>query len=412
MISAYFSGLYITCLTIFCKGMLVKAILIKSCVCASICLLFATIGGASSAMYSNLIVFGDSLSDAASLSSEPTMAKEKGIGNNTWVKTEGQTGAPVTNRDYALHTHPLWPNYLVMDDTLFDANPNATRIIYPVSQASKRGYSPLRYSIDYAWASAETGEHYVNDLNRSYPYNDAVCEATGPGEISPTNSCVPSVLLQVKSYLTDVQNHPNPRSLVIIWAGGNDIFNNIAKVAARNRQDNQAILLLKMLNVPFPLFLSKTEHEPLSNPVNNIKQAVVMLIQAGVPAQNIYVLNLPNLADTPAAQDFVKGNKTMLYTLTAITEIYNIMLRIELAFNYFNATFNLPNANVVSANQAFSHILHDHQALGFDKSLRNCVQDKKTSNCQGYIFFNGKHPTTQVHQYIADYLSKILHAHS
>lgn len=372
-----------------------KDFLIKSAVCASICLLFASITMASSASYSNLIVFGDSLSDE---------------GNNTWVKTEGKVGAPITNIDTQTGHRSLWPNYLIANPGLFNTNPDGTRVIYPVSQASQRGYSPFRYSMNYAWASAETSAHYINDLDLRYPYNDQACAAAGAGKLSDMSSCVPGVLLQVKNYLNDVQNHPNPHSLIIIWAGGNDLFNNIAKVAEQNKGDSKPLLLLKMFNVPFPLLSNSTKKEPLSNPVKNIKEAVVMLIEAGVPAQNIYVINMPNLADTPAAQSFAKGNKVMLYSLAAITEIFNMALRIDLAFNYFKPTFNLPNGNIISANRVFHQILKNAQALGFNKLLRDCVQDKATPDCQGYIFFNGKHPTTSVHKDIADDLNKILNS--
>lgn len=355
-----------------------KGIVMKSCIFASIWLLFASISTASPAIFSNLIIFGDSLSDAASLSSESTMAKEKKERNNTWIKTEEKVSASTTNIDSFTRVRSLWPNDLITDATLFEANPNVTRVIYPSSQAARRGYSPLRYSIDYAWASAETGEHYTNDLNHSHPYNDEACQMTGPGMLSPTSSCVPGVLLQVKSYLTDVQNHPNPHSLIIIWAGGNDIFNNIAKVAMQNKQDSKPVLLLKMLNVPFPLLPTIAGNEPLSNAVKNIKQAAVMLIQAGVPAQNIYVINLPNLSNTRASQGFVKGDKALLCVLTAISETFNTVLRIDLAFNYMRPEFNLPNGHVISINHAF----------------------------------NAKHPTTLAQRYIAEYLKNILHAHS
>lgn len=385
-----------------------KALFSKSCVYASICLLFAVISTASAATYVNLIVFGDSLSDAASGSSGAVRLEDRDKGNNTWVKTQGKTGAPITNIDPVSNTSALWSNFLIVDKHLFEENPNGTRLIYPSSQALKRGYSPLRYSMNYAWASAETGDHYINDLSPAYVYNDALCQKYGPGEISSTSSCVPSVLLQVKTYLKEVHHHPNPKSLFILWAGGNDLFNNIGKVAAQNKGASKPLLLLKMLNTPFPLFPSKEDNTPLSNPVKNLKLAIIMLIQAGVPAQNIYVLNLPDLAKTPAAQSFVHGNKIMLYSLTAITEIYNLALRANLAFNYFQPMFNLPNGNVISIDSIFRDLLKNHQALGFNQDLQNCVQDNAVPDCKGYIFFNGKHPTVKAHQYIAKFLKKRL----
>jgi phospholipase/lecithinase/hemolysin len=376
---------------------------VKSCVCASICLLFPLIATASSAIFSNLIVFGDSLSDAASLSLESHMKKEQNVGNNYWIHTEGKIGAPISSEDAVSKTRPLWPNALMSDSTLFDVNPNATRYIYPASQASHQGFSPLRYSINYAWASAETGNHYLNDLNHENPYDDIACQTTGAGYLSSTISCVPGVLLQVTAYLKGVGNHPNPRTLIIIWAGGNDIFNNIAKVTHQNKQSSKPILLLKMLNVAYPVWSNEKNDEPLSNPVQNLKQAVKILIQAGVPAQNIYVINMPNLANTPAAQEFTKGNKTMLYALTVITEIFNTVLRVNLAFD-------LPNGNIISASKEFNEIVKNHQKYGFDKLFHSCVQDNAAPDCQGYVFLNGKHPTTEVHRLLANYLKDILNA--
>ncbi len=341
------------------------------------------------------------------------MVKERDRGNNYWVHTEGKIGTPITSEDAISKEGPLWPNNLMSDTTLFEANPNATRYIYPVRQATQRGYSPLKYSINYAWASAETCDHYLNDLNYQYPYDDRECQTVGAGYISPTTSCVPGVLLQVKAYLKEVQNHPNPHSLIIIWAGGNDLFNNIAKVAHQNQQRSKLVLFFKMLNVPYPLFSTVStdaRYEPLSNAVKNLRQAVATLIQAGVPAQNIYVINMPNLADTPAAQGFAKDNKAMLYALTAITEIYNLALRVSLVFDYLHPAFNLPNGNIISANEEYNEILHNHLKYGFDKLLRSCVQDGAIPDCKGYLFFNGKHPTTATNQLMSDYIKQILHA--
>lgn len=387
-----------------------KGILVKSCFCVAIFFYFSSIATASSGNFSNLIVFGDSLSDAASLSSEPNLTKEKEVGNNYWVQAQGKTGAPITNENFTSKTHPIWPNDLMKNTALFDENPNHTRYIYPSRQASQLGYSPLRYSIDYAWASAETGNHYVNDLSTSYAYNDAACGTHGPGVISTESACVPGVLLQVTQYLSDVQNHPNPQTLFVIWAGGNDFFNNMGKIVTQNKQSSKPILLLKMLDAPFPLMPTAVSDQPLSKAVTNLKQAVTILIQAGVPAQNIYVINLPNLAQTPAAQSFINGQKVMFYLLSAMTEGYNIMLRITLSFDYLHAQFNLPNGNIISANSFFADLLKNHQQLGFTQVLQSCVQDNATQNCDDYIFFNGKHPTTKTHQLLANYLGKIFAA--
>jgi len=388
----------------------------KSGVCAAICFLFASIAMASSPIFSNLIVFGDSLSDAASLSLEPNMAKEKEIGNNYWVKADGKTGAPITSVNFSSKESSLWPNDLMADPALFQANPNATRYIYPSRQASQKGYSPWRYSIDYAWASAETGDNYLNDFDlneKTFPpfifpsYDTSRCESFGSGQISINRSCVPGVILQVKQYLKDVNQHPNPRSLIIIWAGGNDIFNNAAKIGDKNKDENKLVFLLKMLNTAYPLGKNMGV-APLSNPIDNIKQAVALLIQSGVPVKNIYVVSMPDLDKTPAAQAMAHNQKAVLYLWAFISKIFNVLLEINLVFDYRHPELTLPRHNIILSSNILTTLLQNQQAYDFSMGYQNCVSKQATPYCQGYIFFNGKHVTTEVHQRIAEYFKEVL----
>lgn len=362
--------------------------------------------------FDNLIVFGDSLSDAASWSTNPNQAANKNIGNNYWVEVEGKTGAPITSEDKQTQQEILWPNDLVQNKALFSENPNQTRLIYPSSQAKRFGFSPKRYNVDYAWASAETGDRYINDLDfkkiaDGYYYADAICETTGATKIDTAHACVPGVLTQVQNYLAAVQNKPNPRSLIILWAGANDVFNNVIRIEKANQNDNKLLLLSKLLLAAYPShYLASTE--PLSNPVNNIKQAVQLLITAGVPAQNIYVINLPNLSRTPIAIDAAHGKNILLYTFTAICDIFNIALRAELSFDYLHAQYNLPNSHIISSNSLFNGILKSESQKIFTHHVDDCVANHAIPYCEGYIFFNNKHPTTKVHQLIADYITTII----
>lgn len=370
-----------------------------------ISLILLTTSSLFAAPFDNLIVFGDSLSDAASLSKnlKPVAAKNKG--NNYWVEVEGKIGAPISSLNPVTRNVALWPNYLVINTTLFSPNPNQTRYIYPSSHAASLGFSPRRYNTNYAWASAETGPHYVNDilskrLGSGYYYNDTSCKKHGPGLINEKNSCVPGVLLQVKSYLDDVHQHPNPDSLIILWGGANDIFNNIERISRKDSHDNKLISLFKLLFSAYPIGGIPATEE-LSNPVKNLKQAVILLIQAGVPAQNIYVINLPNLSHTPSALSKAHGQKSFLYILSTISEFFNIMLRIQLAFDYLHPSFNLPNSHIISSEKLFQNILNNHQQEGFLYPTKDCVKNKATPYCEGYLFFNNIHPTTKVHQMIA-----------
>lgn len=378
----------------------------------SICLIFLATSSVMATPFDNLIVFGDSLSDAASWSTNLNQASHKSMGNNYWIPVEGTTGAPITSQDKQTQQQTLWPNYLVQNTTLFSENPNQTRLIYPSSQMDFFGFSPLRYNIDYAWASAETGRRYLNDMDskkidQGYYYADESCQITGAGKIDATHACVPGVLTQVQTYLKAVNYKPNPRSLIILWAGANDIFNNVIRIKEANQHDNKLILLAKLLLAAYPSnYIPSTE--PLSSPVKNIKQAVELLIIAGVPAQNIYVISLPDLSRTPIAIRNTQGEKILLYTFSIICDIFNIALHMELSFNYLHAQYNLPNGNIISADSLFDAILKNEPQEGLIHHLEDCVLNHAEPYCEGYIFFNNKHPTTKVHSMISEYIAKTL----
>lgn len=359
--------------------------------------------------YSNIIVFGDSLSDATSLDGKFNDPH----GNNFWVKSPGTTGAPISSVNKKRHARVIWPNYLAEQLSITNNN-NAFILspenihIYPSSQARRQKLSALTTNIDYAWASAETGKDYVNDANWStvtgYPnYNNAACDKHGPGLIAAKNSCVPGVIIQISQFLKDTHQKPNPKSLVIIWGGGNDVFNNLAKIVDKNKHGNKYILLAKMMNAAYPF--AQVGQATLSNPVKNLKIAVTMLIDAGIPAQNIYVINLPDLADTPAALRMAKGSKVVLTSLTMISGVFNSFLRANLVFNYFDSLHNLPNGHIISANGVLKPIIKNPLAFGFTKTLVSCARQKQLPYCRGYLFFNHKHPTSKTHQLIAKYVA-------
>lgn len=357
--------------------------------------------------FDNVIVFGDSLSDASSLDS----SLNNPHGNNFWVKSTGVVGAPITSVAPSSKQRMIWVNYFI-PMVAGRITPPENIFIYPSSQARKRKLSALHHHINYAWAGAETGNDYINDMSwdkrQAYPlYNNKACEQHGPGLITPhQSSCVPGVLVQVEQYLKDTQQKPNPKSLIIIMAGGNDIFDNMGKIYSKNKDANKALLLTKLLNAAYPV--AQVGEISLSNPVKNIKRAVSKLIDAGVPNENIYVVNMPNLADTPAAVDMAKGSKAVLLTLTSISQIYNKALRVYLAFDYFDALHNIPNGHIISADNILMPMVNNPLAFGLTHTLVSCAKDNQLPYCRGYLFFNRKHPTSKAHEEIAKYLSQVI----
>lgn len=340
--------------------------------CITFTLLFAvTLTSYANPLYSHVIFFGDSLSDT---------------GNNTWCKITDippsvQRGAPITNR---LHkptpNNPLWVNHFAANTTL----PFKTSELKTYTELSQTERSTYNNNINYAWASAETGDTYLNDLS-SLPYSPINTDCGRPGQIDENISCVPGVLEQIRLYLQDIKGHPDPQALFIIWAGGNDLFNNIIKM------------------------LGPKPRPDLSHPVDNLHTAVATLIYQHVPRSHIYVINMPNIAETPAGRDLINGRFFKALLVKTISYGYNTLLNLELTHRMpwqDNIDTNLPPGHVISGAQLFNHILTSTEAqkkFGLNNVVDACTASYTTQfpQCDGYLFFNSKHPTITAGSYIS-----------
>ncbi len=110
----------------------------------------------------NAIFFGDSLSD---------------VGNNHWIYGKG---APLTNPGFNHHAY-VWVNYLLK---------NYNKVIYASNKMSQKN-NPYTESVDYAYASADTSDDY---LNADYPHDTPVPpvnkKCTDPGLIQGKRLCM------------------------------------------------------------------------------------------------------------------------------------------------------------------------------------------------------------------------------
>lgn len=364
------------------------------CLLASLFLLLVTVVNAQT---QNIIVFGDSLSDAG-----PNL-KSNDTGNNDWVITTNKVGAPITSVDILSSNHPLWINYVA--NTLL---PNSSVIPYHMLKTPQDAYY---YNIDYAYASAETNEHYLNDLDTEHAYPSYVDEnCTHPGFVAANLACVPGILKQIDIYLTDVNKHPNPNTLFIIWAGGNDIFNNTAKLLSSFKKEtvNNNIAQFLIKTVMFnPQPLTNFSNNFFSYPVYNILKAKDKLIAAGVNVNQIYILNLPDLARTPAAYALAKGKSTLLTLFHLLTKTYNESLLLALSKNIFNKN-NLSANHIISIYDFFNTVLNSPAQYQLTNVTDSCVSVSGDPHCIGFVFFNEKHPTVQMEKLIADKLSPLL----
>lgn len=335
--------------------------------------------------YDNVIIFGDSLSDSA-----PMGMSEQLVGNNYWVTPHGITnpaGAPITSRVSVTNSDRLtWVNYFVK------ATPFTTGHHFLGIRRNLGSLNPYYENISYAVASAETGDSYIDDISSS-PW--PVVTGNRCKSILDHNaySCVPGLLKQVHMYLQDVKERPNKKTLFMLWAGGNDFYQNIVKVAGDDKG------------------------ESLSHPIHNTVKAVKLLMGHGISADNIYVLNLPNFSMVPAITSLVEGNisnsvlrSMALTSISLISKGYNTWLKSDLVLSTWG---KFSSSHVFEIDVLFLEVYnnndHLHQKLGItEPAARTCVDGKKLPLCKGFLFYNDMHPTTNIHQYLAAQLQSYI----
>ncbi|MCL9783255.1 SGNH/GDSL hydrolase family protein [Vibrio sp. S4M6] len=346
------------------------------------------------AAISHVIVLGDSLSDS---------------GNNTWVTTEGPyVGAAITNpaQDGQRYT---WANYFVKSFNQQEGDDGQSELT-PSSKATLSSTN-----INYAWASAETGMHYLNDMTSSpyFVYNDSQCPE--PGAVDPKNGvyCVPSVGKQIELFLSrqGLQQSYRQESLFILWAGGNDMFNDIAKIteklAIKQNVKADVVQQQEFLKQLTQIVGSKAEDQSLSYPIVNIVKDINMLHNAGVPYNHILVIGMPDLTTVPAVEQMLVGNEWALPLVSGVSRLYNSALWLAVKLNTQAKTkfFNpLPLLNEIVDNKQY--VTSTGETFSFPNVSEPCYKEPYSKtlpirSCNGFLFYNLKHPSNETHQVLA-----------
>lgn len=108
------------------------------------------------------------------------------------------------------------------------------------------------------------------------------------------------------------------------------------------------------------------------------------------------------MAKTPAAQAMAKGNKLILEGVAMLSSVYDFALMDRLRLH---APVLLPAHHLFKINRLFQAIQTDKkvdQHYGFTHLTEDCFALGAAPVCQGYVFYNDKHPTFPVEQMISD----------
>jgi phospholipase/lecithinase/hemolysin len=175
--------------------------------------------------------------------------------------------------------------------------------------------------------------------------------------VSPSHG-VPNLLTQVGSFA--LKNTVSAKALVTIWAGGNDFF------------DGQTNPLI---------------------PAQNIATAITQLAKVG--GKNFMVPELPMLDAVPYAQSLTAQQKAGLHALSLG---FNAALQAEVGPLEKSLGVNI---YLVDTPSLFAKIQANPGLYGFTNVTTSALDDKVISG-QGYLFWDGIHPTTAGHALIAD----------
>lgn len=273
---------------------------------------------ASAASFSNLYVFGDSLSDPG----------------NVFNATGGAIPPSPPYFEGRFSNGLVWVDYLAQDLGL-EVNPFVGNV------------DPTE-GINFAFGGATTGEE--NTLSLTFSQLPAL-----PG------------LQQQVDFFTTLAPVADPDALYIVWAGANDYVPTDGTF------------------VPF---------EDPDTTIANISQAITSLVDVG--AQNIMVVNLPDLGKSPIALNTPESEE-----LSALVDSHNAALE-ELSQSFDPAL----NLILFDVSEAIDQLFAAPQEFGFTNVttpcllVQSCVTNPDEQN--QYLFWDDRHPTTAAHEYVGD----------
>ena len=173
-----------------------------------------------------------------------------------------------------------------------------------------------------------------------------------------------------------------PNDLVSVQGGGDDFLN-----------------FFGANPTPTPTQITNLAIQTGTNEASNVALAI------GYGAKTILVSNLPDLG---AAPRFIAGGPLAEQAGLLATVVYNQTLNLATQ----QLAFLNPGVNLVQMDwySAFNVVLANPGAFGFTNVTQGCTSSPAciASNGQGYLFWDGVHPTEAGHRLLARYASLLL----
>jgi phospholipase/lecithinase/hemolysin len=182
-------------------------------------------------------------------------------------------------------------------------------------------------------------------------------------------------------------------TLFTVWGGPNDVFLALAYAS------NPAFGLT-------PAQQSQVLQAYATNAALNIGARIAEL--EALNADNFLVLNMPNLGATPLAI-----SQGLIPELTGVSMLFNFVLDGVLDGLRANLGLNIVEFDTFAALNALiaSNIFANNTMPCLDTSTPATIQASIPgilAGCQGFLFFDGVHPTTAAHQILAQQLFRAI----
>ncbi|WP_293093184.1 SGNH/GDSL hydrolase family protein [Moorena sp. SIO3I6] len=304
--------------------------------------------------FSNLYVFGDSLSDSGNLFNISKASNQL----NPTIPITPQSPPYFQGR---FSNGPIWVDYLA-DALDIEVKPSTDlSVVLPESPIlSPITITPDGPRVSFFFNGATTNQS-VN-----FAFGGSQAGLAGLGEFG---ALLPGLLTQVPGFTNDLilsDQMADPNALYILWSGANDYQ------SADPPNPNQV--------------------------VSNIQTALNSLYNFG--ARNFLVLNLPDLGKIPQS---LRLDSVLSSGLTDLSEQHNSLL--DSTLNLLSQS--LADINLISfdANNLFNQILTNPGNFGFTNVTEGCLDETTFIACANpdeFVFWDGFHPTTAGHQIIAE----------
>jgi len=391
-------------------------------------------------LFTNMIIFGDSLSDAGNVPERPIPYKTtppKQLADLTqdfyvpisnpidlngyhvsivaqfklnhapyaWPQLSGTSlllDQPTINNQPRAFRSMNWP-YFLISDAYQDQLTQSHTLLPSMILYYRHIKADIHTSVDYAFASAMSTDrcanlNYIaqNNCDRNTITTAWDTYVNDRSEKNRANFHVPGSLEQVNLFLEDVQNgtvQVGPDTVYTLWVGGNDL----AADASEFEKTHNIFIKMKMLSsVLFGIVW------------NNYDALNKLLSNPNVKAKHIYLFTLFDTATVaPGMQDWSKAMKDANHVAVwAFAHGLNLVVDL-LQHHYKEASIHIvPTMNWytgMAKNVAPYTDVFDPSKLAKACEFSSTAYTQATppsANCQGYIFWNQLHPSSSANQFV------------